>query len=172
MQTDTDQIRSLLQASYAVISGPAGARDWSRHAGFFTDDARSIIIHRGENPDRVESMTEVQYRDSRDPFFRTHAFWETETRCDVVVAGDLAVAMSHYESRWAESEPPFETGVNSVQLARVDGEWKIVSIMWTAGVAARQVVEGNANTALTVANPGQGEPREKPVHPPRIISPR
>ncbi|HET9424708.1 MAG TPA: hypothetical protein VFO55_04990 [Gemmatimonadaceae bacterium] len=138
---DVQQIRALLQASYAAISGPAGRRDWEAHARYFIPEGRSHVVHSGDGSDRVETMTEAQYRDSRDPFFRTHSFWETETRCDVIVEGDLAVAMSHYESRWAESEPPFETGVNSVQLARLDGEWKIVSIMWTAGVAAERVDE-------------------------------
>lgn len=136
---DTQQIRALLQESYAAISGPAGPRDWATHARHFVPQGRSHVVHRGDGPDRLQTMTEAEYRESRDPFFRTHAFWETETRCDVLIEGDLAVAMSHYESRWAESEPPFETGVNSVQLARIDGQWKIVSIMWTAGLAARQV---------------------------------
>jgi hypothetical protein len=136
---DVDQISSLLQKTYAAISGPAGPRDWDAHARYMTPEARSIVIHRGNGPDRVETMTEAEYRASRDPFFRTHSFWETETRCDVLIEGDVAVAMSHYESRWDPSEPPFERGLNSVQLARVDGDWKIVSIMWTAGDAAKEV---------------------------------
>ena len=143
--TDAEQIRALLRESYAAISGPRGRRDWESHARHFVTDARSLVLHRGD-AERVEVMSQAQYRDSRDPFFRNHSFWETETRCDVIVEGDLAVAMSHYESRWDPAEPPFETGVNSVQLARVDGNWKIVSIMWTAGIAARQV-EALAGTA-------------------------
>jgi hypothetical protein len=138
---DVDQIRALLRDSYATISGPAGPRDWTAHASVFTENARLIVVHRGEGFDRVESLTQDQYRESRDPFFLQHSFWETETRCDVLVDGDLAVAMSHYESRWREADPPFERGTNSVQLARVDGRWKIASIMWTAGLAASKVAE-------------------------------
>ena len=136
---DVEQIRALLANAYAAISGPAGSRDWAGHARHFADHARSVVIHRGGESERLELLTEAQYRDSRAPFFRKHGFWETETRCDVIVEGDLAVAMSHYDCRWDPAEPPFETGVNSVQLARLGGEWKIVSIMWTAGMAARQV---------------------------------
>ena len=140
---DVEQIRAVFRDTYAAISGPAGPRDWSQHAEVAIDDVRSIVVHRGAT-ERIETMTETQYRASRDPFFRAHSFWETETRCDVIIEGDLAVAMSHYESRWKESDPPFETGVNSAQLVRLGGQWKIVSIMWTAGVAARQVAVENA----------------------------
>lgn len=136
---DIEQIRAVMQATYAAISGPAGPRDWDAHANQAVPECRSHVLHRGDGSSRLETMTEAQYRASRDPFFRTHSFWETETRCDVLIEGDVAVAMSHYESRWNETEPPFETGVNAVQLVRLDGEWKIVSIMWTAGEAARQV---------------------------------
>ena len=136
---DIEQIRAVMQATYAAISGPAGPRDWDAHAGQAVPECRSHVLHRGDGASRLETMTEAQYRASRDPFLRTHSFWEIETRCDVLVEGDVAVAMSHYESRWKESDPPFETGVNAVQLVRLGGTWKIVSIMWTAGEAARQV---------------------------------
>lgn len=141
-QSPIEQVRAVLTKSYAAISGPAGARDWPAHERFYTPDARLFVVHRDGAADRVEALTHADYRDTRGPFFEKHDFWETETRCDVIIEGDLAVAMSHYESRWAESAPPFETGVNSVQLVRVDGQWKIASIMWTAGAAARRVAAG------------------------------
>lgn len=139
MQNDVDAIRRVLQEAYATISGPAGERDWDRQARCFIPEARSIVVHRDASGERLELLTVDGYRDSRGPFLEAHSFWETETRCDVIVEGDLAVAMSHYESRWDPAQPPFETGVNSVQLIRMSGEWKIASIMWTAGAAARQV---------------------------------
>jgi hypothetical protein len=136
---DTEQIRALIQQSYALISGPAGPRDWDAHSRLYTPGARAIVIHRGSGTDRVESMTQDDYRRSRDPFFLAHSFWELEVSCDITIARDLASAMSHYESRWAEDGPAFETGTNSIQLVRVDGQWKIASIMWTAGKAAAEV---------------------------------
>jgi hypothetical protein len=137
--SDTEQIRALLQHSYALISGPAGPRDWAAHARLYTPNARAIVVHRGDGATRVESMTQDEYRRSRDPFFLAHSFWELETSCDVTIVGDLASAMSHYESRWTRDGAAFETGTNSVQLVRVDGQWKIASIMWTAGDAAAEV---------------------------------
>jgi hypothetical protein len=140
--SDLDQIRQVLQGAYAAISGPAGPRDWKRHDTWFTPDARSMVVHRGEGPDRIETLTRAQYQQSRGPFFEKNAFWEVETRCDVIVEGDLAVAMSHYESFWDLAQPPFERGTNSVQLVRLAGQWRIASIMWTAGVAAQKVATG------------------------------
>ena len=140
--TDLDQIRQVLQGAYAAISGPAGPRDWAHHDTWFAPDARSIVIHRGDGPDRLEFLTQAQYQQSRGPFFEKHGFWEIEARCDIIVDGDLAVAMSQYESFWDPAKPPFERGTNSVQLVRLQGQWKIASIMWTAGIAAHQVATG------------------------------
>jgi hypothetical protein len=138
--TDTDRIRAVLRESYATISGPAGERDWARHAHYFVDDARLLVVHRRPEGDVIESLTVEQYRASRDPFFRKNTFYETEASSDVILHGDLALAMSHYESRWALTDPPFETGTNSVQLVRIGGEWRIASIMWHAGLAAQRVL--------------------------------
>jgi hypothetical protein len=135
--TDADAIRALLQASYEVISGPAGERDWERHREFFTPDARLTVVHR----DRFEVMNEEQYRDSRSPFFRAHDFWERETRCDIQVSGNVATALSHYSCHWENDAPPFDTGVNAVLLNKHDGKWQIASIMWEAGTAAARVAE-------------------------------
>ena len=139
MNEDVAAIRQLLEESYAVISGPAGARNWSRHSELFIDSARLVVLHPIANGYRIESLSVKEYEESRDAFFRRGSFYETEVGCDVTVSGDLAHAMSRYESRWDPSEAPFETGVNSVQLARLNGAWKIVSIMWTAGLAAARV---------------------------------
>ena len=139
--TDSEAIQAVLQASYDVISGPAGERDWNRHRQFFTPNARLTVVHR----DRLEEMTEEQYRDSRAPFFRSHDFWEIETRCEVRVAGNVATALSHYACYWDQKAAPFDTGVNAVLFNKVEGEWKIAAITWEAGTAAarvHQILEG------------------------------
>ena len=136
MTTDTDAIREVIAQSYREISGPAGARDWRRYAKCFLDSASLRVVHRENGRSHVETMSLSDYRSSRGPFFECHAFFEREVQSDVVVNGDVAHAMSEYESRWSSDEPPFETGVNSIQLIRVNGEWRIASIAWVAGSAA------------------------------------
>ena len=39
---DFDSIDSITHAVYDVISGPAGARDWSRFRGLFADGGHDI----------------------------------------------------------------------------------------------------------------------------------
>ena len=137
MATDTDAIRDLIAESYRGISGPAGPRDWQRHADCFVDSASLRVVHRENGGSSVETLSLVDYQASRGPFFEKTAFFESEVRSDILVSGDIAHAMSEYESRWSPDEPPFETGVNSIQLVRLCGEWRIVSIMWVAGTASR-----------------------------------
>jgi hypothetical protein len=139
MTSDTDAIRHLVAESYRVISGPAGPRDWSRQAELFIGAATLRVIHHHGTGSRVETMSLRDYEMSRGPFFERQAFFEREVHSDILVSGDIAHAMSAYESRWSLDEPPFETGVNSIQLVRFDGEWRIASIMWVAGSASKLI---------------------------------
>ena len=134
--SDADEIRRLVHEIYAAISGPAGERDWSAHSKHFAPGARSYVLHRGPNGDELKAYSQDEYAQSRAPFFRTHSFWEIETRSEIRVDGPLATALSYYDSFWDRSKPPFESGLNIIQLVRLNGEWKIASIMWEARSAA------------------------------------
>ena len=136
MTSDHDQISAIIHAIYAAISGPAGQRDWAKHSRHFAPEARSFVLHRSAEGDELKAYSQEEYASSRDEFFRTHSFWEIETRCDIRVDGPLATAASYYDSFWDRSQPPFESGLNTIQLVRLDGEWKIASIMWEARTAA------------------------------------
>lgn len=140
-KSDVDEIRAVIQAIYAAISGPAGERDWKAHSRHFAPGARSYVLHRGEKGDELKAYSQDEYEKSRAPFFRTHDFWELETRCEVRLDGPLAVASSYYDSFWDRSKPPFESGLNTIQLVKLSGEWKIASIMWEARHAARIVAQ-------------------------------
>jgi hypothetical protein len=134
--SDENEIGALIHAIYAAISGPAGERDWAAHSKHFAPEARSYVLHRGPNGDELQAYTQDQYARSRGPFFRTHSFWEIETRCEIRVDGPLATASSYYDSFWDPAEPPFESGLNTIQLVKLDGKWKIASITWEARSAA------------------------------------
>ena len=142
--SDTDEIRKVIHAIYAAISGPAGERDWSAHSRHFTPNARSYVLHRSDTRDELKAYSQDEYAASRAPFFRTHDFWEIETRCDVRMDGPLAVASSYYDSFWDQSKPPFESGLNTIQFVKLNGEWKIASIMWEARTAAQLVAQNTA----------------------------
>ena len=144
MSSYVDAIRSLIHAIYAAISGPAGERDWRAPSKHFAPDARSYVLHRGPDCDELKSYTQDEYAASRGPFFRTHDFWEIETRSDITVDGPLATALSYYDSFWDRAKPPFESGLNVISLVKLDGAWKIASIMWEARSAAAIVERQSA----------------------------
>jgi hypothetical protein len=55
--------------------------------------------------------------------------------------------LSYYDSYWDLSQQPFESGVNTIQLVKLDREWKIAAIMWEARSAAAIVAASDASAA-------------------------
>jgi hypothetical protein len=141
--SDAEQIHAIIKAIYAAISGPAGERDWKAHSRHFAAGARSFVLHRTPDGDKLVSYDQDEYQDSRAPFFRAHSFWEVETKCDLEIAGPLATASSYYDSFWDLKDPPFESGLNNILFVRLNAEWKIASIMWEARSAAKLVAEAS-----------------------------
>ena len=45
--SDEEQIGAVVEEMYAMISGPAGPRDWSRQRNCFLEDARQIRTKAG-----------------------------------------------------------------------------------------------------------------------------
>lgn len=130
---DKDAIGAVLDEMYAMISGPAGPRDWSRQAGCFTPDAlqeRTSIDGDGRPVRR--RMTLDEYARDTTPFFAAHPFHEIETARDIRVFGNIAHAWSAYEARRHPDDTGVERrGINSIQLFRdpVAG-WRIVHMIW------------------------------------------
>ena len=133
-QRDVEAIRAVVQQIYDSISGPAGARDWELNARMFAPEGRMIVAHKQKDGGVVlQPLSVEEYRQSREPYFTANAFYEIETSAEIQVFGNLAHVLSYYESRHQINDPPFETGVNSIQLARTSSGWKVVLTMWEAG---------------------------------------
>jgi hypothetical protein len=131
--TDQEQIGSIIDEMYAMISGPAGPRDWSRQANCFTADARQIrtwVDDQGR-PQRL-SMSPDDYAANTTPFFEANAFYEIESSRRVDVFGNIAHVWSNYEARTARDDAePERRGINSIQLFREpDVGWRIVAMIW------------------------------------------
>ena len=113
-QTDADarDIRDVVRQLYASISGPADqAPDWELNASLFAPVGRSLVVHTREDGSRhLELLTCAEFRRSRDPYLSTHAFYEIETRSDIIVEGNIAHVMSYYASRHDPDDAPFEPG--------------------------------------------------------------
>jgi hypothetical protein len=131
--TDEQQIGAVIDEMYAMISGPAGPRDWSRQRNCFLPDARQIRTSVGEDGrSAMKVMALDDYARDTQPFFDANAFYEVETERRVDVFGNIAQVWSRYEARSSPDEAePERRGVNSIQLFRHPDEgWRIVAMIW------------------------------------------
>jgi len=131
--TDEQAIGAVIDEMYAMISGPAGPRDWSRHANCFHPDARQVRtwVDQDGRP-AMKMMGLDDYARDTAPYFEANAFYEIETRRRIDLFGNIAHVWSHYEARHSTDDADVERrGINSIQLFR-DPEhgWRIVHMIW------------------------------------------
>lgn len=137
-----EAIGAVVDAMYAMVSGPAGPRDWSRQYETFHEDARQMRtgVDEAGSPS-IRIMDPTSYATDTAPFFAATPFFEVEVARRIDVMGNMAHVWSLYE---AYNEPGHATserrGINSIQLYN-DGKagWRIISMIWDnerLGVAA------------------------------------
>ena len=130
---DLEAISAAVDEMYAMISGPKGARDWSRQSNCFQPEARQIrtwVDEAGRPAMKIMSLDDY----SRDtaPYFAANAFYEVEIGRRIDVFGNIAHAWSAYEARPSlDDAEPERRGINSIQLFRdPDHGWRIISMIW------------------------------------------
>ncbi|MEY2574317.1 MAG: hypothetical protein QOJ87_2530 [Verrucomicrobiota bacterium] len=142
---DLSSIEAIIDAAYAVISGPAGQqRDWERERSLFWPGARLIptAAKAGDNESAlVPQLLDVDAYIARvEPLFREKGFYETEVARRTEQFGQIAHVWSTYESRYRKEDPdPFMRGINSFQLFHDGARWWIVNIYWQHENAAHPI---------------------------------
>jgi hypothetical protein len=131
--SDEARIGSVIDEMYAMISGPAGPRDWTRQANCFLPEARQVrtwVDEQGRSA--MKSMTLDEYAENTQPFFSANAFYEVETSRRIDLFGNMAHVWSGYEARRTPGEdPPERRGINSIQLFRhPELGWRIIHMIW------------------------------------------
>lgn len=131
--TDENAIGAVVDEMYAMISGPAGPRDWSRNRNCFLADARQVRtwVDDSGRP-QMKSMTIDDYARDTQPFFDTNDFYEVETSRRIDLFGNIAHVWSGYEARRSPNdEAPERRGTNSIQLFRhPELGWRIIHMIW------------------------------------------
>jgi hypothetical protein len=130
---DEAAIGAVVDAMYAMVSGPAGPRDWSRQDEVFHPDARQMRTGVGDDgAPWIKVMTPQSYRQDTAAFFAATDFFEVEIARRIDVLGNMAHVWSLYEARHAPDDAtPERRGINSIQLYRDEtGRWRIVSMIW------------------------------------------
>ena len=130
---DRTDVGAVVDEMYAMISGPAGPRDWSRQKLVFHPDSRQIrtsIDDRGTPAMKI--MSRDAYAADTGPFFEANDFYEIEIARRIDVFGNVAHVWSAYEARRSPDDvAPERRGINSIQLFRDgDGNWSIMSMIW------------------------------------------
>jgi len=130
---DRAAIGAVVDEMYAMISGPAGPRDWSRQANCFHPQARQIRtwVDEAGRP-AMKMMALGDYARDTAPFFAANAFYEVEIARRIDVFGNIAHVWSAYEARSAQGDAkPERRGINSIQLFRDAGlGWRIIAMLW------------------------------------------
>ena len=123
---------ALVQACYAVISGPPGPRDWKRFRSLFLPGARLTVI--SAQPDGSVRLVQEGVGDyvARDaPYFKAAGFYERGIGNKIVEWAHTSVIRSLYESRHSASDArPFQRGANYFQLMNDGKRWWIASLAW------------------------------------------
>jgi hypothetical protein len=131
--SDEAEIGAVIDEMYAMISGPAGPRDWSRQANCFVPDARQVrtwVDERGR-AQRL-GMSLAEYETNTTPFFAGNDFYEVEISRRIDVFGNIAHVWSGYEARRSPDDSDVERrGINSIQLFKdPDRGWRIIHMIW------------------------------------------
>jgi hypothetical protein len=133
---DAEQLNELLCAFYRVISFDDGAApDWERMSGLFSAHARITRV----TPEGIDYMDLTTFRNMAEELIEVGAytsFYEREIARRVERFGDVIHVASAYETKISPTAHDYlERGVNSLQLIREAGNWRIISLCWDQHMA-------------------------------------
>lgn len=115
MSADEIEIGKVLDELYAMISGPAGPRDWSRQRAIFHEESRQMRtwIEANGQP-AIKIMGRDAYAADTAPFFAENDFYEIET-----ARRSTSSAISHMSGastkRADRPMPPISTDAGSTR---------------------------------------------------------
>ena len=133
---DFTTISGVIDALYEMISFPPGGRpDWQGLRELFVPGGRLIPPKDKADPAArvmdVEAFIVWGEQVFEQGEMRTRGFYEADTHRVIETFGNIAHVFSTYESRFTRDDPAaFERGINSIQLIREDGLWKVLTILW------------------------------------------
>jgi hypothetical protein len=118
---------------YDMISVEPGGNlpDWTKVRALFLDEA---VIFMRTSREATATMTVSQWVEDFRSFIdkanvRERGFTETIVRLHATEFREIAEVTVLYEASFPTSVRPPQQGVDMIHLARIDGEWRIVSIV-------------------------------------------
>ena len=128
---DVASIDAIIKATYDVISGPAGDRNWNRFLSLFLPEGRMGAIATDKNGKPMfHAFTPEKYIKSNAPFFKQSAFYEEELNRSVAQFGNVATVQSAYQFRLSKDGKIEQRGVNYFSLVKSGDRWYISDLNW------------------------------------------
>lgn len=122
-----------LSRLYELISGPMEKkRHWDEVRELFHPGAR--LRMNGQEPDgrpRRLDVTVDEFAEQAAAHYRQRGFWEREIASQAQHFGNIGHIFSTYETRVdGPATHPVARGINSVQMLRSGGQWKIAGVVF------------------------------------------
>lgn len=139
---DVDTVEHIIAATYDVISGPAGPRDWDRFRSLFYPGARLIPSRHAPNgPSTATVLSPDDYVVRGQNAFSKDGFFENAVANRVEAWDNIAHVFSTYESHRVKGDKPFARGINSFQLFNDGTRWWVMTIYWESEDPAHPLPE-------------------------------
>lgn len=140
---DVASVDALLKATYDVISGPAGPRNWDRFHSLFLPAAKmGAVLVRPDGNVVFRSFTPAEYQRNNGPMFTQSGFFEEELGRQMTQFGNLAHVQSAYQYRLSQGGKVEKRGVNFITLVKADNRWWIAEIVWQEEGAGNPIPAG------------------------------
>lgn len=125
------QLDHLMKSFYEVISfGEGSTPDWETMQTLFSRHARIARV----TPEAIDYLDLKDFRNMAEEMIEVGAFtsfYEREVARRAERYGQVMHVASAYETKISPDAVDFiERGINSLQLVREGGEWKILSLCW------------------------------------------
>ena len=128
---DVSSIDAIIKATYDVISGPAGPRNWERFNSLFEPKAKmGAVVSSPSGKVKYVSFTPNHYKRSNAPNFLQSGFYEEELKRNTTKFGNLATIESAYQYRLDLSGKVMQRGINYFTLVNSEGRWWISNLVW------------------------------------------
>ena len=121
----------MVSELYDLVTFPVGRTpDWAQVKSLFVE--RAVIVLR-TGPDRMSIFSVDGFVQDFVSFIERSrvnetGFEEQILRMDSTVYGDIATVLVLFQTRIPGGPRPPQQGIDSFQLIRRDGQWKIVSV--------------------------------------------
>jgi hypothetical protein len=135
-EKDVVSIDAIINATYDVISGPAGPKDWDRERFLMHPTARMMRGLPAGGPAGAPPTPGLavfdceQFIEFAKPKLTSEDFYEYETGREVFRFGRFAHVVSAYASAKSRDQAPYARGINSIQLWFDAGRWWVLGVLW------------------------------------------